>query len=184
MTTLRPLAAAFAAVLLLTPNMFSVHIQRTLDEARDWETHDAARASTSMRLEWYRLSLGMIAEHPIAGSGTGSFAKAYAQRASGRDVERTVNPHNEFLHIAVQLGAIGLAALLGLFYVQWRAAARLPSPVETHLARGMIIAFVIGCTFNSLLLDHTEGLFYVWLTGVLYGGLKYQPHRTPASAPA
>jgi hypothetical protein len=31
---------------------------------------------------------------------------------------------------------------------------------------------VIGCMLNSLLLDHTEGLFYAWLTGVLYGGLN------------
>jgi len=25
---------------------------------------------------------------------------------------------------------------------------------------------------NSLLLDHTEGLLYAWLTGLLYAGLK------------
>ena len=36
---------------------------------------------------------------------------------------------------------------------------------------------VIGCLLNSLLLDHTEGLLYAWLTGVLYGGLKLADSR-------
>jgi len=45
-------------------------------------------------------------------------------------------------------------------------------PLESELARGLVLVMVIGCMLNSLLLDHTEGLFYAWLTGVLYGGLK------------
>jgi len=30
----------------------------------------------------------------------------------------------------------------------------------------------IGSLFNSLLLDHTEGLLFAWLTGVLFAGLQ------------
>ena len=52
--------------------------------------------------------------------------------------------------------------------------ARLPTRLESELARGLVVTLVIGCMLNSLLLDHTEGLFYAWLTGVLYGGLKYE----------
>jgi O-antigen ligase len=166
------LAAAGAAILLLTPTLFSARIERTLNEARDWETHHNMHESTTMRLEWYRTSLGIIAEHPIVGSGTGAFGKAYAERTRGRNVQPTVNPHNEFLHIAVQLGAAGLAALLWLFYAAWRTAPRLATPLETHLARGLVIAFMIGCLFNSLLLDHTEGLLFAWLAALLYGGWR------------
>jgi O-antigen ligase len=35
-----------------------------------------------------------------------------------------------------------------------------------------VLTMAIGCLFNSLLLDHTEGLLYAWLTGVLYAGLQ------------
>jgi uncharacterized membrane protein YccC len=70
-----------------------------------------------------------------------------------------------------QLVRVGLALLLHVFYQQWRLAPRLPAPMETNLARGMVIAIAMGCLFNSLLLDHTEGLLFAWLTGLLFGGL-------------
>jgi hypothetical protein len=28
----------------------------------------------------------------------------------------------------------------------------------------------VGCLFNSWLMDHTEGLLFAWLTGVLFAG--------------
>ena len=159
------------AVLLLTPTMFSARIERTVNEIQEWRENRVKRdESITMRLEWYRNSLGIIAANPIAGSGTGTFPKAYADYTAGKGVKATVNPHNEFLNIAAQLGLIGLAALLWLFFTQWRAAPRLASKLETDLARGLVIAYVAGCLFNSLLLDHTEGLLFAWLTALLYAG--------------
>ena len=173
-------AAVAIGVLLLTPTMFSARIERTLNEANEWRENRVKRdESITMRLEWYRNSLGIIASHPVAGSGTGSFPKAYADYTSGRDVKATVNPHNEFLHMAAQLGVLGLAALLWLFFTQWRVAPRLASKLETDLARGLVIAYVAGCLFNSLLLDHTEGMLFAWLTALLYAG--YAP-RQPVPA--
>ena len=166
-------AALAVTALLATPTMFSARIERTLNEAKDWQENRVKhQESISMRLEWYRNSIGIIAAHPVVGAGTGAFPKAYAQRTSASGLKPTVNPHNEYLHIGAQIGVIGLAALLWLFAAQWRAAPRLASPLETHLARGLVIAFVIGCLFNSLLLDHTEGLFFAWLSALLYAGLR------------
>ena len=169
-------AALAVTALLATPTMFSARIERTLNEAKEWQENRVKhQESISMRLEWYRNSIGIIAAHPIVGAGTGSFPKAYAERTSASGLRPTVNPHNEYLHIGAQIGVIGLAALLWLFAAQWRAASRLASPLETHLARGLVIAFVIGCLFNSLLLDHTEGLFFAWLSALLYAGLSTRP---------
>ena len=89
----------------------------------------------------------------------------------GTTLEATVNPHNEYLLIAAQTGMIGLAALLYLFYTQWRLAARL-EPFYRDLARGLVITFAIGCLFNSLLLDHTEGLLFAWMTGLCFATLR------------
>ena len=86
----------------------------------------------------------------------------------------TVNPHNEYLNIAVQLGAAGLLMLLYLFYCQWRLASLLPTPYERHLARSLVITFAVGCLFNSLLMDHAEGLFFAWVTGLSFAGLRSQ----------
>ena len=65
-----------------------------------------------------------------------------------------------------------------MFWMQWRTAKYLNTPMEQSLARGLVLTMVAGCMVNSLLLDHTEGLFYAWLSGLLYGGLKYgQPDK-------
>jgi hypothetical protein len=39
--------------------------------------------------------------------------------------------------------------------------------------------FVVGCLFNSLLLDHTEGLFFVWMTALAFAGVEPRPHLNP-----
>jgi O-antigen ligase len=81
-------------------------------------------------------------------------------------------PENQYLLTSVQLGMFGLAALLALFFVQWQVAARIGSRTEAGLARGLVIVMAVGCMFNSFLLDHTEALFYAWLSGLLLTGLR------------
>jgi O-antigen ligase len=125
-------------------------------------------APIAIRLELAAAGFAIVRDHPLLGAGTGSYPKAHAERSSLRD-ER--NPHSEFLMIAAQTGVVGLAALLWLFFLQWRHAARLPD-LESALARGLVLMMVLGCLVNSMLLDHVEGLLYAWLTGVLYGGLR------------
>jgi O-antigen ligase len=129
-------------------------------------------SSVGARLDFYRNSLAILREHPLAGTGTGGFAKAYADRVRGTEAYVTRNPHNEYLLIATQVGIAGFLALLYLFWMQWRLAPRLPSPLECQLARGLVLMMAAGCLFNSLLLDHTEGLLYAWLTGLLFAGLQ------------
>ena len=170
---------AIAAALIMTPGPFQARLDRTFKEAREWRDESSARDPVSARLDYYRNSVRIIAEHPL-GVGTGGFPKAYEEVIRGTQSPPSVNPHNEYLLITVQIGIVGLIALLWLFYTQWKLAPALPTAQETHLARGLVIAFAIGCIFNSLLLDHTEGLFFAWLTALLYGGLLVtRPSDTP-----
>lgn len=164
---------ALAAVLAVIPGPFQERISAIIKETQGWKPDRPAQNSAEFRLEFYRNTLAIIADHPIIGVGTGGFPRAYADKVRGTGKTETHNPHNEFLHVTVQVGIAGLAALLWLFWLQWRLAARLGSPLECQLARGLVLTMVIGCMLNSLLLDHTEGLLYAWLTGLLYAGLKY-----------
>jgi O-antigen ligase len=174
---------ALIAGLALVPGPFSERARLAVAETQAWQPGSAASmlSSTGSRLEFYRNSLAIIAEHPLLGVGTGGFPLAYAAHVKGSGMAETRNPHNEYLHITVQLGVVGLAAMLYLFFVQWRQAPRLPTPVETHIARSLVLMIATGCLFNSLLLDHTEGLLYAWLTGLLYGGLESRADRATAS---
>jgi O-antigen ligase len=169
-----------AGILLLTQTQFQHRLTAIAAEVGQWHPDQPAQTSTGLRLEFYQNTLAIIAQHPLVGVGTGGFPKAYAEQVRGTGKTETRNPHNEFLNIMAQIGIAGVAALVWLFLLQWRLAAKLDDPMEQALARALILTMVIGCLFNSLLLDHTEGLFYAWLTGLLYGGLR--PAAEPAMA--
>lgn len=160
------------AALLAVPNPFQQRVSKITNELHEWRADRPAQTSTGWRLEFYGNTLAIIADHPLLGVGTGGFPPAYAKKVEGTGRVATHNPHNEFLLITVQIGIAGLAALLWLFWRQWQLAVGLDTRLERELARGLVVTMVIGCMLNSLLLDHTEGLLYAWLTGVLYAGLK------------
>jgi hypothetical protein len=79
----------------------------------------------------------------------------------------TANPHNQILAVAVQLGAVGVLALLAM----WVAHASL---FRVSGLAGAVVAIVlsqhlIGSLFNSHLFDFTHGWLYVIGTGVAAG---------------
>ena len=157
-----------------TSGVFQNRIDRVIHEYASWHPGTPAKEvdSTGIRLEFYRNTLDIVREHPIFGSGPGSFPSKYAEKVKGTGMVSTQNPHNEYLLVAAQVGLVGIALMLNLFWQQWRLARRLASPFETHLARGVVLTVACGCLFNSMLLDHTEGLLFAWLTAVLYAGLQ------------
>jgi O-antigen ligase len=164
--------AATVAVLIHLPGPFQERYGLATGANASSKASTEAQESNKQRLDFYRASLAIINEHPIIGVGTGGFPRAYAEKTRGTDAFQTRSPHNEYLHIAVQLGMVGLAALLWLFLQHWIESARIATPLERRLSRGLLLTIALGCLFNSLLLDHTEGLLYAWLTGALFGGLQ------------
>jgi O-antigen ligase len=161
------------AALMSVPGVFQARVLRIESEFRQWQPGAPdAGSSAGQRIEFYRVSLQIVKDRPLLGHGTGSFSSAYAEKLKGQHTILTRNPHDEYLNLMVQLGVVGLAALLYLFWTHWQCAARLATPLEHHVARALLLAMVVGCLFNSWLMDHTEGLLYVWLTGLLFAGLK------------
>ena len=123
-------------------------------------------------MEFYYNSLKIIGENPLLGVGTGGFRNAYQRQIGNSPRVMTDNPHNQYLLTAVELGLMGLAGLAILFIIQWCMAARLPRGQERMLAYAMLLAITTGCLFNSFLADHSEGLFYVWTTAILFAGVS------------
>ena len=163
--------AATAAMLTYVPGPFRERAGMVEREFRGWQATEAQSTSSGLRLEFYHNTLRIIRDHPVIGVGTGGFPQAYARVVEGTTMAPTRNPHNEFLHLAAQVGPTGVAALLWLLMQQWRLSAHLVPP-EKDFARALVVLMAIGCMLNSLLLDHTEGLLYAWLTGLLYAGVK------------
>jgi hypothetical protein len=163
---------ALAGVAYLVPSS-ALHqrVNATITEIEDWRAGKPTQPA-NMRLEAWGNSIQITKANSLIGVGTGGFAAAYARQVEGTRMPPLRQPENQYLLTTVQLGAVGLAALLALFVLQWHLACRLATRTETDLARGLVLLMVVGCLFNSFLLDHTEALFYAWLSGLLFAGLE------------
>ena len=136
----------------------------------------ANAVSTGERLEFYYNSARIFLDHPLVGVGTGGFPAAYAKKVSGTGILATQNPHNEYLLLAVQGGLPALVLMLYWLYMQWREAPRLENQFRRDAARGLVITIAASCLVNSSLLDHTEGLFFAFMSALLFANLrKVQP---------
>lgn len=153
-------------------------VDLVVHETRAWQPGQGSETSSGLRMDYWRNSLQIIQDHPFLGVGTGGFEKAYAQKIQGTRMEPSNNPHNQYLLMTAQLGIGGLLLLLYLFYQHWRTAALLPNPFERDIARGVLLTIMSGSLVNSLLLDHAEGLFFAWMTGILFAG--FTPQKKPS----
>ena len=163
-----------AAAYAIPDTALSRRSLQAISEAQDWKsgTRPVKPSSIGKRLDYYRASASIVAQHPFIGVGTGGFPAAYKQEVARTGIEPTRNPHNEYLLRAVELGAAGVLLLLGLFVVVWQQASRLATPADTVVARGLVIAFAVTALASSPLADHTETLLFVWLVGVLFAGVR------------
>lgn len=141
-----------------------------IKEIQNWQYGNKEQSSMGLRMQYAATSLRIIADHPLIGVGTGGFEYAYGQQVVGTAAQASNNPHNQYLLTTAQLGLPGLVLLLAMFVVLWRTARRLPL-AEQVLARGLVLAYLVGNLFNSFLLDHAEKLFFAWAVGLLFSGI-------------
>lgn len=141
-------------------------------ELEAWKSGQSNETSSmGTRLDFYANSLKLLEQRPLLGYGTGGLAAAFEKQTSGTEVLPTKNPHNEYLMLAVQVGLLGPLLLLLLFRTQWRCAAQLPA-FERDAARGLVLTYAVTCLLNSMLLDHTEGLFFAFMSAWLFANLN------------
>jgi O-antigen ligase len=185
-------AAAAVSLVLGVPVYFlpaSVPHQRLVmmaEEIAEWQPGQPTSTSVGYRLEYYRNSLKLIAEHPVRGAGTGGFKGAYASLVQDNGMDPTANPHNEYLMVAIQLGLVGLALLFWLLITLWRRAFSLPGGFERSAARGLVVWILSASLVSSTLIDHTEGFFFVWMSSLCFAGWSAvgesaRPCRYPSS---
>ena len=163
--------AVLVALYFAAPRLHD-RVDKAVAELRSWTPGVHTSTSIGERLEFYSTTAALIERHPVAGYGTGGFAEAYEAQARSMGLPPTGNPHNEYLLITVQLGLLGLLSMLYLFLTQWRFAARLPAAHERNAAQGLMLTLALTSLFNSPLVDHTEGLFYAFMSAYWFARLK------------
>jgi hypothetical protein len=114
--TLR-IGAGTAAILAIVAGLWAVNAGRGLE-------------SLVVRLDYWRVSLGMMLERPLDGVGWGEFFHGYTRLKTFPGTEAPHDPHNLIFTFAAQCGVPGLlaalAALVAPLAVAWRACRRTP----------------------------------------------------------
>ncbi|MBW1635844.1 MAG: O-antigen ligase family protein [Deltaproteobacteria bacterium] len=158
------LLATASTTLYLSSGNVSQRINEAINEIQTYE-QGSARTSMGMRLDWYNDCLVLFKEKPVFGHGTGGFEVAHDKLIEGTTIKHTGNPHNEYLFIAVQLGAVGLALFLLLLAAMLSASFKLARP-DRWMLQGIVVSMAVGCTLNSFLYDSQQGHYFVFLSSV------------------
>src|SRR6266705_6945722 len=69
-------------------------------------------------IEFIKKSIAFVREAPVIGHGTGSIPELFRRSTveqSGAAAVVSVNPHNQILAVAIQLGTVGAAVLLAMW---------------------------------------------------------------------
>jgi len=158
------------------------------EEVRIYQAENR-HTSAGERLEFWKKSVGFVAEAPLFGHGTGSTRSLFARVASGGEGVSSLvstNPHNQFLAVAVQIGLLGGLVLIAM----WAAHAMLFRGQGLAAWVGLVIVAqnIFGSLFNSHISDFGQGWLYVFGVGVA-GGLmmaaqKAEEPLKPAEAAA
>jgi O-antigen ligase len=166
----------FMAALLVFSKPVYDRFDASWAEARAYAQGDARPTSIGFRLEAWRSALVSIREHPLAGTGAGSWGQQYdaVQSAAGRPNENPTdgNPHQEFLLWGVELGLGGIVLLLGILGSIFQLSLRMEVAAR-RATQSALLATVIACLFNCALYDALIGDYLcVTLALCLAAGLK------------
>ena len=125
--------------------------------------------SAGARVEFLKDSIQILREAPLIGHGTGSINAEFA-RVIGHQSSAT-NPHNQLLGVGIQLGIVGIIAMIAMWTVHFRlfASSLARSSLATRIGLIIVVQNIVGSMFNSHLFDFTHGWIYVFGVGTAGG---------------
>jgi O-antigen ligase len=173
------LALAVLLVAAVSVGLFSTTVQKRVSEVVvDSQTaiKTDTIASSGLRIGFWLTTLDIAKHNPILGTGMGTWADEYRKYVISTPNTPKIaasggNPHQEYLLMASQLGFVGLA-----LFVAWLGrcaiACRQLQRNERIAAQSLLVAFTVGCFFNSTLFDSATGHFFCIGLGILFAGYK------------
>jgi O-antigen ligase len=170
-------AVLVALAAALTPNVRE-RLAVAVDEFRTAQAGKGELTSFGIRAVMYENSLRVVAQHPWIGVGTGAFAAAYAKEIEGRYTDwratPTVDPHNQYLFFAAELGVLGLLVFLG--YIGAALLDRGDGSSARWVAVAILLAWCATSLFSSHFKTFAEGHLLAMFLGVMLAR-PYPPAR-------
>jgi hypothetical protein len=148
----------------------------TVEEIKDELPFRNGSSSIGLRLVFLKNGLSLIKVHPIFGTGTGSYINEYVSiKPMPQDIEffYPPNPHNEYLHVAISFGIIGLMVLALFFSVPIVFSKSLPEK-ENYIVRGIVVTIMIGSFANNWLTVMTMRYLYTYFVVLTFAAFHTQ----------
>jgi O-antigen ligase len=142
------------------------------DEIRLYRAEDAV-TSAGIRIEYWKKSLGFVAQAPIFGNGTGSIDELFRRSVvgtSGASASASHNPHQQTLAVAIQLGLVGVALLFSIWIAHLMLFYR--PGLTSWIGFVIVMQNIVSSLFNSHLFDFTHSWIYVFGVGVTGGMVR------------
>ena len=144
-----------------------------LDQAREDIKNGGAlpgdtSKSTADRMMIWKVSAGIIREHPLVGVGTGDAQKAltekYQSAGMTKALQKNFNAHNQYLQTSIAIGFPGLIALLYILVVPVVPAFRR----KDYIYLMFLLIFAVNILFESMLERQAGVIFYALFNVLLY----------------
>jgi O-antigen ligase len=142
---------------------------------------ESTTENVNYRPQRYINSIKMIASDPWFGTGTGSYYAAYKSKLPEIEKITTAtkrNPHNEYLSIGVQVGLLGIALLIYLFYSQFKMTHEMRSAEFKYISQGFVTLMIIGSFVNSMIMDSGESHFFAYFSALLFSSFSLDNNQT------
>jgi hypothetical protein len=150
------------------------------NELQAWRSSDALN-STGLHLEFLKKSLSFVETAPVIGHGTGSIREQFRNAAvgeTGAAAVASVNPHNQILAVAIQLGLVGVAVLVAMWIAHFMLFRS--SGLTAWIGMVIVVQNVVSSLVNSHLFDFTQAWLYIFGVGVAGGMALRERHGAPA----
>ena len=159
----------FMSAYSLSPQ-FNNRVNAAVDDISAYTNEETSNNSIGQRITYTINSFKIIQQNPLFGVGTGDFPSEYKKVhvKNMSDAGLTVNPHNMYVLIAVQLGLLGLASMLLIFYHQLKFSLSSKINIVRDLGVVLPLLFLVIMWSDSYLLGHYTTILFVFFSSFLY----------------
>ena len=153
-------------------------------EVQAYSIQQQPNTSSGIRLNLWRRAVQTIGQHPLAGTGVGSWSSEFnrlsrEQNPAHIDIDSNGNPHQEYLLWAVQLGLPGILLFMALLLCVLKDTAKMEK-TYARATQSTLLALAVACLFNSSIYDAQIGDFFCVLIGLLLAlGLRQNASPPP-----
>ncbi len=160
-----PLALALATAL---PLLAAVASQLT--DIRLFNVLSGEAGGMSGRDLLWPLFLDAWQERPLLGQGLGAAKVVIPPDSAVAHLTGTTAPHNEYLRLGVEGGALGLGLLVLLFAAWTVTRTRRIAAVDRRVLRLVMLGILVHAATDNLLISTTADVLFAWITAAFARG--------------